>query len=95
MAILASDGSNGFPTLAAADVNTSSVSLAGLAVAVQGQSNFLAHLEDVNGDGLEDLVVQIVDQDGTFAEGATMASVTGSLSNGTPIEGSDSICIVP
>jgi hypothetical protein len=51
--------------------------------------------QDVNGDGYEDLVVQIEDTDGTFMEGVTTATVTGNLFSGRPIEGTDSICLVP
>ena len=73
--------------------------LAGLAVRVAGRSNrLLAHTEDVNGDGLIDLVVQIEDTDQVFTTGTTTATLTGNLFTefgGTPIEGTDDICLVP
>ncbi len=54
-----------------------------------------AHDEDVNADGYEDLVVQIEDSDRVFSEGDTSATLRGNLSGGTPIEETDTICIVP
>ena len=72
------------------------MALQGLAVKMAGQSNkLLASIEDVNGDGFDDLVVKIEDMDATFTEGDTIATLTGETFDGTPIEGSDSICIVP
>lgn len=83
----------------ATKVDDSTVKLEGLAVkAVGKKGNLLSHIEDVNADGLSDLVVQIQDQDNTFQEGTTTATLTGKLKaefGGTPIEGTDSICIVP
>ncbi len=38
---------------------------------------------------------QIEHQDGVFEEGDTTAVLTGQLFDGTQIEGTDSICIVP
>ena len=94
VAILGSDGSSGFAPLNASDIDANSVSLEGLAVALRGK-NILSHLEDVNGDNLIDLMVQIEDMDAAFLEGSTIANLTGELMDGTPIEGTDSICIVP
>ena len=55
----------------------------------------MPHIEDANGDDFEDLIVQILDVDGMFREGNGEATLTGDLYDGTPIEGSDTICIVP
>jgi len=77
-------------------IDTGSVMLEGLAVKAVGKSNkLLAHYEDVNGDGYNDLVVQIEDDDLVFEEGDTTATVSGSLNDGMPFQGSDTICIVP
>jgi hypothetical protein len=78
-------------------INQSTVQLEGLSVKVVGKKTekLLAHTEDVNGDGFDDLVVQIEDQDGAFTSGNGTAKVTGELSDGTPFEGADDICIVP
>lgn len=56
---------------------------------------YLAHYEDVNYCGYEDLVIQIEDVEGVFAEGDTSATLTGNLIDGTPIQGTEDICIVP
>jgi hypothetical protein len=55
----------------------------------------MAHVEDVNGDGFDDLVLQIEDVAGTFTSGSGTATLTGHLFDGTPFEGSDDICVVP
>jgi len=76
-------------------IDASTVQLEGMAIRAVGKSNkLLAHIEDVNEDGIEDLVVQIEDTDGTFSSGDTIATVTGNLLNGIQFEGSDTICIV-
>jgi hypothetical protein len=51
--------------------------------------------ENVDGDEYPDLVVQFQDSDYWVAGGDGTATLTGQLSDGTPIEGSDSIYIVP
>lgn len=77
-------------------IDPGTVQLQGLAVKAVGKGDkLLAHIEDVNGDGFDDLVVQIQDQDGTFTSGSGAAKVTGNLTDSTPFEGIDSICIVP
>ena len=79
-----------------AQVDPTTVELEGLTVGAKGKSGkLMAHLEDVNGDGFDDLVIQIEDLDGTFASGSGTATLTGQLFDGTPFEGSDDICIVP
>lgn len=77
-------------------VDPSTCSLAGQAVRVVGKSDkLLAHIEDVNGDGFDDLVLQIEDVDGTFQAEVGEATLSCYLYDGTSIEGTDSICIVP
>ena len=84
-------GSNNFD---AAQVDAGTVQLEGMSVRAVGHGDRLqAHLEDVNGDGYTDLVVQIADEDGVFQAGDSTAVLTGSLYDGTSIEGSDSICV--
>jgi hypothetical protein len=77
-------------------VDPETVELEGMEVAARGRSGkLMAHVEDVNGDGIDDLVAQIEDVDGTFTSGSTMATLTGKLFDGTLFEGTDDICIVP
>jgi hypothetical protein len=77
-------------------VDPESVRLGSLEVKMAGKSGkYLAHSEDVNGDGLADLVVQIADADGQLEAGNGEATLSGLLTDGTPFEGTDTICIVP
>lgn len=77
-------------------IDPSTVVLDSLEIKAVGKSNkLLAHYEDVNSDGFDDLVVQIQDTDGAFNGGNGTATVSGNLLDGTPFEGTDSICIVP
>ena len=88
-------GSAGFDVTT---IDAGSVMLEGLAIkAVEKSNKLLAHYDDVNNDGYYDLVVQIEDTDQVFAEGDTIATVTGNLTDddSTPFQGSDNICIVP
>lgn len=89
----------GSETFDVTTIDPGSVQLQGLAVRMVGKSDkLLAHIEDVNGDGWDDLVVQIQDGDETFASGSGTATLSGYLYpefGGTRIEGTDSICVVP
>ena len=77
-----------------AQVDAGSVQLEGMAIKMVRKSNkLLSHFDDVNGDGFMDLIVQIEDQDGVFQVGTTVATLTGELFDGTPIKGTDTVCI--
>jgi hypothetical protein len=77
-------------------IDEGSVSLEGMSIKAVGKKNkLLSHYEDVNGDSILDLVVQIEDTNGTFTLEDTTATLTGTLMDGTLIEGQDSISIVP
>jgi len=52
---------------------------------------YASHLEDVNNDGLIDLVSHYSQKDAGLASGDTEACITGLLLDGTPIEGCDSV----
>jgi len=81
----------------ATTVDPETVELAGAGVAVRGKSNrYMAHQEDVNEDGLLDLVLQVATQNldpDTFQDG--YAILTGETTDGQLIEGEDEITIVP
>ena len=77
----------------ASQVDPTTVVLDGQGVRVVGQGNTQAHLEDVNGDGLDDLVVQIEDVDGTYEAGEAIAILSGVTFGGTQIQGTDTLCI--
>jgi hypothetical protein len=82
-------------TFDATRVDPASVALNGQSVRIVGKSNLQSHIEDVDGDGLNDLVVQIEDTDGSYQEGDSVATLTGVTTDGVSISGTDSICIVP
>ena len=92
VAILGSD------TFDVTEVDPGTVVLDGAAARVKGKSGKTGSLEDVNDDGFDDLVLQIEDIGGTYATGDTFAILTGQLKEefgGIPLEGTDTICIVP
>lgn len=76
----------------ASNVDPFRVELDGQDVRVKGKSGNAGSLEDVNGDGFLDLVVQIID-DAAYVPGNTIGTITGHLNDGTPFIGTDSICI--
>ncbi len=84
----------------ATSVDPNTVNLAGAPVAIRGKNKFMAHEEDADGDGMVDLVVQVVtadinpallQQDGD----AVYAVLTGTTYDGETIEGEDEVTIVP
>ena len=52
-------------------------------------------IQDVNGDGIPDMVLQFTTQNTGIACGQTSATLTGLTNAGVPIQGSDSIKTVP
>ncbi|MHC4630371.1 MAG: hypothetical protein ACYS9C_03750 [Planctomycetota bacterium] len=81
----------------ATTIDPSTVQLAGAGVAVRGKNNkYMAHKEDVNGDGLTDLVVQIEIKNlnpDKLEDGS--AILTAQTSNGVEITGTDKIATLP
>ena len=85
-------------------IDSSTLVFAGLQVRNKGNGMAQCSIEDVGGDfssalsapdGYLDLVCKFVDNSEDWVVGDGIASVAGELFDGTPIEGSDSICIVP
>ena len=63
--------------------------------AVGGKGKLSASIEDSNGDGLDDLVVQFDKADTGIACGDTSATVTGQTTAGVYVHGSDAIRTTP
>ncbi|MBR9787089.1 MAG: hypothetical protein GYB40_04055 [Vibrionaceae bacterium] len=76
-------------------VGINTLSLAGLDVRMRGNKGPQCNIEDVNADGYPDLVCQFEDDPQNWNSGSDTATLTGTTIDGTPIEGNDSICIVP
>lgn len=55
------------------------------------ESHGKAHIEDVDGDGLDDLVLHFKTQESGISKDDTEACITGALNDGTAIEGCDNI----
>ncbi|MGE5893031.1 MAG: lacto-N-biose phosphorylase central domain-containing protein [bacterium] len=86
----------GSDTFDVSAINAATVVLEAMPIKTAGKNNnLLAHFEDVNADGYVDMVVQIQDTDGVFQEGTSIATLTGYLYDGTPIQGQDEITVVP
>jgi hypothetical protein len=79
----------------ASKVDPLSVKLSSAPVALRGNGTPMASLEDVNGDGLLDLVVQVDTQALVLSETAVEAVLEGRTSDGLVITGSDSVIVVP
>ena len=82
-------------TFDATQVDPATVKLAGAPVRLNGQGQPLASFQDVNGDGLLDLLVQVESSALQLTSSDTQATLTGTTFSGTPITGTDSVTIVP
>jgi hypothetical protein len=76
-------------------INTDSLKFADADVKMVGKSNRdLCSIEDVNSDGIDDLVCQFETVGLSLSGGDTSAKVVGELEDGNPMEGEDSINLV-
>jgi len=78
-----------------AQIDPSSLNLAGLPVRELPNGKLQCSIDDVNGDGFDDLVCQFANNPSAWTAGMTEATLSGTLQNGTPIEGSDDVRLVP
>ena len=62
---------------------------------VKKNGKLMASVEDVNDDGLDDLVLHFDTQELNLTEDSTEAVLTGETFDGISIIGSDSVNIVP
>lgn len=77
------------------NIDLSSLIFAGLVVGIKGNGNPLCGNQDLNEDGYIDLICQFLDDPDLWLPGSGEATLVGSLIDGIPFEGSDSICIQP
>jgi outer membrane protein assembly factor BamB len=78
-----------------ADVDITTLSFGGLAVRMRGKKGPICGYEDSNDDGIQDLVCHFEDDPSAWSVGSDSATLSGELLDGSPFEGSDSICVVP
>jgi len=77
------------------DIDPGTLLFSGLEVRMRGNKGPLCHVEDTNNDSFMDLVCQFDDDAENWSTGNAQATITGNLFDGSPIEGTDSICVVP
>jgi hypothetical protein len=83
-------------TFDATQIDPASVTLAGASIKRVGKSDkFPANYEDVNGDGLLDLVCQVLTEELLIEPGESMASFEAETFDAISVRGEDSVCIVP
>lgn len=64
-------------------------------MALKGKGTPMASVEDLNGDGLLDLVVHVSTEALQLSQGDTTAILEGRTFDGKRIRGSDSVRIIP
>ena len=82
-------------TFTATNVDPATVTLAGAAAKLKGKGTPIFTIQDVNGDGRKDVIVNVTTEALQLTTTATQATLMGKLFDGQPITGSDSVKIVP
>ncbi len=85
----------GSATFDASQIDPLTVTMADAQVKLKGKGTPMASLQDVNGDGFLDLVVQVSTSTLQLTATNTEAIVEGATVGGTPFRGKDSLNIVP
>jgi len=85
----------GTETFDATQVDPLTVSLAGAGVKLKGKGTPMAAFEDVNGDGIDDIVVHVDTTALELTLGDMEAVLTGNTFDGIPIRGVDTVRVVP
>ncbi|WP_242342325.1 CARDB domain-containing protein [Anaeromyxobacter terrae] len=83
------------PTFDATTVDPLTVTLASSPIVLRGNGTPSASAEDVNGDGLKDLVVQVATEALQLTTASTSAVLQGRTYTGQAIAGNDDVNIVP
>jgi hypothetical protein len=76
-------------------VDPATVTLASAPVQLKGKGMSMASVEDVDGDGLPDLVVHVSTEALQPSESDVSAVLEGQTFDGAPIMGIDSVRVVP
>ena len=82
-------------TFDATKIDPLSVMMASASVKLKGQGTPMSAFEDVNGDGLRDLVVHVTTQALQLSQADTKTVLTGRTVDGLAIRGTDSIRVAP
>lgn len=83
------------PSFDATSVEPLSVTLASAPVQLRGRGTPQAAFEDVDGDGLQDLVVHVDTTALELTETSTLAALEATTTQGVAVRGSDSVVVVP
>jgi hypothetical protein len=79
----------------ATTIDPLSVTLAGAGAKLKGKGTPVYSFEDVDGDGLLDMVIHVSTETLALTDGDTEAILEGVTLDGVPIQGSDSVRVVP
>lgn len=83
------------PPFDARTLDPTTVTLASAPVKLRGQGTPMASAQDVNGDGLPDLVVHVSTEALQLRDADTEAVLRGRTTGGTTVQGRDTVRVVP
>jgi hypothetical protein len=85
----------GNPDFDVTDINTGTLLFDSCELRVRSNPGPVCSLDDVNNDGLLDLVCQFRDRAKNWRLGDGEGTVTGALNDSTEFQAADSMCVVP